>query len=422
MTYFPKIVSSRISEDYGYAISGATNTNEKYDNVANTWSYIVNMANIQSRASGFSLNGYGYVAGGSAVSTLVEQYNNILNTWSTKQNLPDINRNRGSGTSLNGYGYHLGGFSAYVGNLKYDSILNTWTAKTNLNNQHSKAAATTINGYAYIFGGVNSGDIVQNTTDKYDDVANTNTTKRTLNTARAHIGGFSVNSYGYSIGGATDSGGTTTSIVVEKYDDINNTWTAKASLGTGTSFLDNSGFNINIYGYISGGFTTVTIATTSMYDDVLNTWTAKTNLNVARYNTTCFSLGSLKSSTQNPDLVPIIKSLIKEMIPVDQTASRAIDGTVYTNTASSNLFVTVTARCIIDTVADVANIQAFSDTAANPITASSGIVGIEGGLLGEDISVQLSFIVRPYEKYKVVSTLSAGCSATLGKWFETIMK
>ena len=154
----------------------------------------------------------------------------------------------------------------------------------------------------------------------------------------------------------------------------------------------------------------------------MNTWTAKANLNTARYNPAGFSLGNLQQSIQNPDIQEIIKHSNKEMVPVDQTASRAINGTVYTNTSSSNIFITVSARCIIDTAADVANIQAFSDTAANPTTTASGKAGIEGGLAGEDASVQITFIVRPYEKYKVVTTISAGCSATIGKWFETTLK
>lgn len=60
------------------------------------------------------------------------------------------------------------------------------------------------------------------------------------------------------------------------------------------------------------------------------------------------------------------------MIPVDQTASRVIDGTVYTNTASLNLFITVSARCIIDTAVDVANIQTFSNANEDPVAAASG--------------------------------------------------
>ena len=309
-------------------------------------------------------------------------------------------------------GGYNGGISAET--IKYDDVLNTWTVKTPMNNARNSPSGFGLNGYGYTAGGFIVA--VSAIVEKYDDVLNTWTVKTSMNTARNVLPGFGLNGYGYTAGGNTGA----VSAVTEKYDDVANTWATKTNLNTARKEL--TGFSLNGYGYTAGGDTGAVSAVTEKYDDVLNTWTAKANLNTARDTLAGFSIGNLLQSIQNPDIQEIIKHSNKEIIPVDQTASRAIDGTVYTNTASSNIFITVSARCIIDTAADVANIQAFSDTAADPTTTASGIAGIEGGLLGEDVSAQISFIVRPYNKYKVVTTISAGCSATIGKWFETILK
>jgi len=381
MTYYPIISSIKISKGYGYICGGkttnfsvgTTTTSEKYDDVSNTWNYKANINTGRYSLCGFLLNSYGYIAAGRDIggdgSAATEKYDDILNIWTSKTNVNTARRYL-SGFSLNEYGYSSGGNIPAISAVteKYDDVLNTWTAEAN------------------------------------------------LNTARYDLAGFSINGYGYTSGGYVAA----VSAVTEKYDDINNTWTAKANLNTARNAL--SGFSLNGYGYTSTGNTGSVNAVTEKYDDILNTWTTKASVNQSKDYVSSFSLGNLSQSIQNPDIQEIIKHSNKEMIPVDQTAARAIDGTVYTNTASSNLFITVSARCIIDTAADVANIQAFSDTAADPTTLATGKVGIEGGLLGQDISIQMVFIVRPYYKYKVVTTISAGCSATLGKWFETIMK
>lgn len=99
------------------------------------------------------------------------------------------------------------------------------------------------------------------------------------------------------------------------------------------------------------------------------------------------------------------------------TASRTL-GTVYTNSSSTNtIMVMITVRCVTTSAGGNAYVQAFSDTAANPSTVASGIVGLQAGLLNEDNSYQLTFVVRPGEKYKVVASTTNG-TCTLGNWTE----
>lgn len=105
-------------------------------------------------------------------------------------------------------------------------------------------------------------------------------------------------------------------------------------------------------------------------------------------------------------------------LQVNQTASRNLDVT-YTNTDSTRtLEVAATVRCAITLGGGNAYAQGFSDDATPPVTAASGIVGIQTGLLSENNSFQLVFKVAPGKKYIITSSATNG-TVTKGNWFET---
>jgi hypothetical protein len=95
---------------------------------------------------------------------------------------------------------------------------------------------------------------------------------------------------------------------------------------------------------------------------------------------------------------------------------RALD-TTYTNTSTSTLLVHLTIRCAVTVAGGNAYVQALMDTATPPTTAASGLVGIQVGLLDEDNSFQLVFLVNPGGTYFVDTTTTDG-TVTLGTWFE----
>lgn len=97
-------------------------------------------------------------------------------------------------------------------------------------------------------------------------------------------------------------------------------------------------------------------------------------------------------------------------------ATRALD-TTYTNLSTSTLLVHLTMRCAVTLAGGNAYAQAKMDTATPPTVAASGLVGIEAGLLGEDNTFQLVFMVNPGGTY-IVSTSATNGAVTLGKWFE----
>ena len=103
----------------------------------------------------------------------------------------------------------------------------------------------------------------------------------------------------------------------------------------------------------------------------------------------------------------------------NETANRAVN-TTYTNTGGRSRIVTATFRCAITVAAGNAYVQGKSDSSTPPTTIATGKVGIEAGLLNEDNSFQISFIVAPEMKYRIDSTLTNG-TATLGNWFEVLI-
>lgn len=103
----------------------------------------------------------------------------------------------------------------------------------------------------------------------------------------------------------------------------------------------------------------------------------------------------------------------------DVTASRALNSTYSNLTTASSMLVMVTSRCAISLASGVAWMQAKSDTATNPSTVVSGIVGIQAGLLNEDNSYQVVFPVGTSSYYSVSTSTSNG-SVTLGRWVELV--
>ena len=101
----------------------------------------------------------------------------------------------------------------------------------------------------------------------------------------------------------------------------------------------------------------------------------------------------------------------------DVTASRAVNTTYSNLTTASSMLVMITARCATTLASGVAWMQAKSDTATNPSTVVSGIVGTQVGLLNEDNSFQLVFAVGTNSYYNVTTSTANG-TVTLGRWYE----
>src|SRR4030067_298173 len=99
------------------------------------------------------------------------------------------------------------------------------------------------------------------------------------------------------------------------------------------------------------------------------------------------------------------------------TASRALN-TTYTNPSPDrSLLVMATVRCAITVAAGNAYVQGKVDTSTPPTTVASGIVGIHAGVLNEDNTFQICFVVSQGMNYRIDSAVTNG-TVILGTWFE----
>jgi hypothetical protein len=104
-------------------------------------------------------------------------------------------------------------------------------------------------------------------------------------------------------------------------------------------------------------------------------------------------------------------------VQIDQTGSRALN-TNYTNSSTaSSLMVMATVRCAISLAAGNAYVFGLSDGSSPCTTTASGLVGIQAGLLNEDNTFQLTFVVGTNTNYRINSVTTNG-TCTLGKFFE----
>ena len=101
------------------------------------------------------------------------------------------------------------------------------------------------------------------------------------------------------------------------------------------------------------------------------------------------------------------------------TASRALS-TTYANQGTSSLLCMVTVRCAVTLAAGVATAQAKADTSSPPTTVVSGLIGIQAGLLNEDNTYQLMFVVGTSLNYRV-DTANTNGTTVLGSFFECLM-
>lgn len=98
---------------------------------------------------------------------------------------------------------------------------------------------------------------------------------------------------------------------------------------------------------------------------------------------------------------------------IDQTGSRLIDGTVYTNTTGRTLFVYVTIQCVIGATPNVATCTFV----AGAPSFTLGFVGT-GNPIGAAQQMQGVFVVAPGATYRATANAGATSTVSLVKWIE----
>ncbi len=197
----------------------ATQNFWEYDPITNIWTVRADLpGGARSKASGFAMEGKGYVGGGIVNDARVSdfwEYDPASNTWTTRAIIPYLARHSAVGFNIGNKGYIVGGnsggssTSTQVGH-RFDPVANTWTAIASIpngggGNGRQFAMAFSIGNKGFVGGGVSGGPWYRNRFDEYDPATNTWTQLADLPGFRYGSTGFCIGVKGYMAAGASVS-------------------------------------------------------------------------------------------------------------------------------------------------------------------------------------------------------------------------
>ncbi len=227
----------------------------EWDPSTNIWTQKADLAVTQGRLAcvSFAIGNYGYICAGVDVSKKKDlwRYDPSTNSWTQMTDLGGVARQYGVGFELDGYGYVGTGVGS--GNLKdfwqYDPVSNSWAQKADFGGTaRSSATGFSCNGKGYLGTGYGAGPLSDFW--EYDPAANTWTQKANFGGGnRSDATSFSICDKGYIGTGVSAS---TDKNDLWEYDPANNTWTQKTNFG-GSGREDPVGFSDGTYGYIGTG-------------------------------------------------------------------------------------------------------------------------------------------------------------------------
>lgn len=207
----------------------------------------------------------------------------VVDSWTSKTDGPTPARFYSAAATVEGIAYVFGGVSnvAYVAdNDSYVLSSDTFTAKTDMTVSRARMVWFANATDAYSSCGKDAGADTR-TTYNYTPSSDSWSTKTDAPTpARSEAAGFMLNK-GYCVGGL-GSGNAIDD--VDQYDTSADSWASKTSLSTGR--FAHAGFALDGYGYILFGIKTfITYADNAdKYDDGADTWTSGSAIGSGRDN------------------------------------------------------------------------------------------------------------------------------------------
>ena len=248
----------------GYIGTGVDNTTGprhytddfwEFDPVTNTWTQMATFGGTARWGSvAFSIGAKGYITGGFDGNILQQdlwEWDQASNTWSQKASLPATGREFFAGFSIGSKGYVGTGYSQnrLRDFWEWDQATNTWTQKANFGGTaRQDVVGFSVGNKGYIATGYDGS--LLNDLWEWDPISDTWTQKANVGGGRRNVASaFSFCNYGF-IGTGVVSGVRVTDFW--QWNQVTNTWTRKADFG-GTGREHAVGFSINNLGYIGTG-------------------------------------------------------------------------------------------------------------------------------------------------------------------------
>jgi N-acetylneuraminic acid mutarotase len=260
---------------------------------ADYWLQKANFGGIsRADATGFSLNGKGYIGTGytGVYSSDWWEYDPATDAWTQKANYPGGGIVEASAFTIGSKGYVLPAPSG-TDLWQYDPIANTWNSMAPFPGGARQAAvAFSIDNKGYITTGTSVNSL--NDLWEYNSSTNTWTQKTDLTgIARHYACGFSIGSKGY-----VGTGQSISSSLLNDFwawDQTTDTWSQIAAF-PGTPRREASAFSIGNMGYAGmGSGWGVYYTDFYQYNPVTNSWTQKTSYSGGpREEATQFSIGA----------------------------------------------------------------------------------------------------------------------------------
>ncbi len=250
----------------------------------------------------FVIDGIGYTVGGYDGTTEindVKAYDPTTDSWQTRSPLPVALRNA-SGFALNGKGYVACGYSAASGHFNslyvYDPFTNSWSTRASFpGSARYGMASFVVDGIAYVACGNSGAATGSYHADlyAYDPVANTWTQRAAYpGMERMACSGFSIGSKGYVFGGRRDDQNFSSELF--EYDPATNTWAQRASLpATGRSYANT--MSAGGHGYVIAGSDLANAGLTDAwaYHQATDTWSPlATYPGTGYWGGTAFTIGN----------------------------------------------------------------------------------------------------------------------------------
>lgn len=211
-------------------------------------------------------------------------------------------------------------------------LQNFWTKKNDFGGlKRARAASFVIANHGYLFGGIDTAEIVHKDLWQYDPIADSWTQKADLpGSVRRDAIGFALNDKGY-IGTGIDSNEATLGNTLAdfwEYNPMTNAWTQKANYpgngGQGVYFA--TAFSVDNKGYICGGKVGPNNYSNQLweYKPSLDVWTQRTNFpGGVRYQLTAFTIQNDAYVGFGADQNIYKKDLWKYSVGTNQWSQRA---------------------------------------------------------------------------------------------------